>query len=160
MHVIDTDIKLSFSQRQEIPLFLCSILSTWKPNRNWNFLYCVDHSIIILVRTLQNACTLLVQSNHVISIYCLQGCGSKILIIEKDLWSGSTDSQHVSSCHFQVYNIRPTISFLAHTPAFDTIVTSHYLILKHREMHGCMVSTEDTDALVLKHQAISIHNAD
>ena len=34
------------------------------------------------------------------------------------------------------------------------------LILKHRETHGCVVSTVATDALVLKHQAISIHNAD
>ena len=31
---------------------------------------------------------------------------------------------------------------------------------KHRETHGCIVSTVATDALVLKHQAISIHNAD
>ena len=31
---------------------------------------------------------------------------------------------------------------------------------KHRETHGCVVSTVATDALVLKHQAISIHNAD
>ena len=34
------------------------------------------------------------------------------------------------------------------------------LTLKHREKHGCVVSTVATDALVLKHQAISIHNAD
>ena len=34
------------------------------------------------------------------------------------------------------------------------------LTLKHRETHGCVVSTVATDALVLKHQAISIHNAD
>ena len=34
------------------------------------------------------------------------------------------------------------------------------LTLKHRETHGCVVSTVTTDALVLKHQAISIHNAD
>ena len=34
------------------------------------------------------------------------------------------------------------------------------LTFKHRETHGCVVSTVDTDALVLKHQAISIHNAD
>ena len=34
------------------------------------------------------------------------------------------------------------------------------LTLKHREMHGCVFSTVATDALVLKHQAISIHNAD
>ena len=31
---------------------------------------------------------------------------------------------------------------------------------KRRETHGCVVSTVATDALVLKHQAISIHNAD
>ena len=36
----------------------------------------------------------------------------------------------------------------------------HLLTLKHWEMHGCVVSTVATDALVLKHQAISIHNAD
>ena len=31
---------------------------------------------------------------------------------------------------------------------------------EHRETHGCVVSAVATDALVLKHQAISIHNAD
>ena len=31
---------------------------------------------------------------------------------------------------------------------------------KNRETHGCVVSTVATDALVLKHQTISIHNAD
>ena len=31
------------------------------------------------------------------------------------------------------------------------------LTLKHRETHGCVVSTVATDALVLNHQAISIH---
>ena len=36
----------------------------------------------------------------------------------------------------------------------------HVLTLKHRETHGCVVSTVATDALVLKHQVISIHNAD
>ena len=34
------------------------------------------------------------------------------------------------------------------------------LTLKHRETHERVVSTVATDALVLKHQAISIHNAD
>ena len=36
----------------------------------------------------------------------------------------------------------------------------NYLTPKHRETHGCVVSTVATDALVLMHQAISIHNAD
>ena len=34
------------------------------------------------------------------------------------------------------------------------------LTLKHRERHGCVVNTVATDALVLKHQVTSIHNAD
>ena len=34
------------------------------------------------------------------------------------------------------------------------------LTLKHRETHECVVSTVANDALVLKHQAITIHNAD
>ena len=34
------------------------------------------------------------------------------------------------------------------------------LTLKHRETHVCVVSTVATDALVLKHQAISSHSAD
>ena len=35
-----------------------------------------------------------------------------------------------------------------------------HLTHKHRETHGCVVSTVATDALVLKHQAITIQNAD
>ena len=34
------------------------------------------------------------------------------------------------------------------------------LTLKHRETHECILSTVATDALVLKHKAISILNAD
>ena len=34
------------------------------------------------------------------------------------------------------------------------------LTIKHLETHGCVVITVATDGLVLKHQAISIHNAD
>ena len=34
------------------------------------------------------------------------------------------------------------------------------LTLKHLETQGCVVSTVATDGLMLKHQAISIHNAD
>ena len=43
--------------------------------------------------------------------------------------------------------------------SFNGVFMLH-LTLKHRETHGCVVSTVATDALVLKHQAISIHNAD
>ena len=34
------------------------------------------------------------------------------------------------------------------------------LINKQLEMHGCILSTVVTDALVLKHQAISTHSSD
>ena len=34
------------------------------------------------------------------------------------------------------------------------------LTRKQLEMHGCIISIVATDALVLKHQGISIHNAD
>ena len=40
------------------------------------------------------------------------------------------------------------------------IVAPSCLTLKHRETHGCVVSTVATDALVLKHQAISILSTD
>ena len=35
----------------------------------------------------------------------------------------------------------------------------NFLTPKYRETHGSVVSTVATDTLVLKHQAISIHNA-
>ena len=40
------------------------------------------------------------------------------------------------------------------------VLTEISLTLKHRETHGCVVSTVATDALVLKHQAISILSTD
>ena len=39
-------------------------------------------------------------------------------------------------------------------------LAANELTLKHRETHGCVVSTVATDALVLKHQAISILSTD
>ena len=55
--------------------------------------------------------------------------------------------------------------FLSIHPVFILAMYFYYvrrycLTLKRRETHGCVVSTMATDALVLKHQAISIHNAD
>ena len=43
---------------------------------------------------------------------------------------------------------------------FAWLLSNVILNLKHQEMHGCIVSTVATDALVLNHQAISTHNAD
>ena len=35
-----------------------------------------------------------------------------------------------------------------------------WLIYKHPEMHGCILSSVATDALVLERQSISIHSPD
>ena len=40
------------------------------------------------------------------------------------------------------------------------IIQNPKLTPKHRETHRCVVSTVATNALVLKHQAISIHYAE
>ena len=40
------------------------------------------------------------------------------------------------------------------------IFSQWYLTHKMLDMHGCILSTVATDALVLKHQAISIDNAE
>ena len=39
-------------------------------------------------------------------------------------------------------------------------VRVYKLTLKHQETYGCIFNTVATDALVLKHQAISIHSVD
>ena len=42
-----------------------------------------------------------------------------------------------------------------------SLYMTHVLLApKHLETHGCIVSTVATDALVLKHQAISIPSTD
>ena len=48
-------------------------------------------------------------------------------------------------------------NFILYTKPY---IINHVLTLKHRETHGCVVSTVATDALVLKHQAISILSTD
>ena len=50
-------------------------------------------------------------------------------------------------------------NYSVHEPINRSLITGSFT-LKHWEMHGCIVSTVATDALVLKHQANSIHNAD
>ena len=42
----------------------------------------------------------------------------------------------------------------------DEIAIQDLLTHKQLEIHGCKLSIISTDALVLKHQAISIYNAD
>ena len=50
---------------------------------------------------------------------------------------------------------------MTHKKSLDFYLNiSYQLTLKHRETHGCVVSTVATDALVLKHQAISILSTD
>ena len=53
-----------------------------------------------------------------------------------------------------------TIGELGNTLWIKETSTDLSLNLKHMETHGCVVSTVATDALVLQHQAISIHNDD
>ena len=77
-------------------------------------------------------------------------------------WAGfvSRVCYHVSmQIHVSAFFIP---NFLAgpHFLKADGFQGTPLLTLKHRETHGCVVSTVATDALVLKHQAISIHNAD
>ena len=48
------------------------------------------------------------------------------------------------------------IAVLHYTIELCNIMLTH----KHRETHGCVVTTVATDALVLKHQAISILSTD
>ena len=48
-----------------------------------------------------------------------------------------------------------SMTFIVYAPNIVACLT-----LEHRETHGCVVSTAATDALVLKHQVISIFNAD
>ena len=44
---------------------------------------------------------------------------------------------------------------------FNTLLHAWGILTpKHRETQGCVVSTVASEALMLKHQAISIHNAD
>ena len=47
-----------------------------------------------------------------------------------------------------------------HTISIAVFSQGDFFTLKHQEMHCCIVSTVATDALVLKHQATSIHSAD
>ena len=75
-------------------------------------------------------------------------------------------SQHPN--HFQVngkdvpftFNDQNKVRELLMSGLLVCLANDLHLTLKHRETHGCVVSTVATDALVLKHQTISIHNAD
>ena len=61
---------------------------------------------------------------------------------------------------FQISSWYMTLNTFSLPPMVSFPLTHQALTLKHRETHGCVVSTVATDALVLKHQTISIHNAD
>ena len=61
-------------------------------------------------------------------------------------------------CWFEPWLQPGFTSFIPHI--YCSYIGVHTLTLKHRETHGCVVSTVATDALVLKHQAISILSTD
>ena len=68
--------------------------------------------------------------------------------------SGNKQTQGIS--WYGIELVGPDYS-MAHMGKLDIL---RGLTLKHRETHGCVVSTVATDALVLKHQAISILSTD
>ena len=49
---------------------------------------------------------------------------------------------------------------MSSTKSQDFFRGLNVLTPKHRETRGCTISTVDTAGQVLKHQAISIHNAE
>ena len=59
---------------------------------------------------------------------------------------------------YYMHGVKPGI--LQKQTSVNWIYRYSRLTPKHRETHGCVVCTVATDVLVLKHQAISIHNAD
>ena len=65
----------------------------------------------------------------------------------------------VHSVCMYVFGIQISLKIVPKVPINNKSALVH-LTLKHWETHECVVSTVATDALVLKHQAISIHNAD
>ena len=98
--------------------------------------------------------------------------GDKLTLVMVMAWCRRTTSHYLSQCwprSMLAYGItwpqclhdwwRACLYGCCETRKFARELNS-YLTLKHRETHGCVVSTVATDALVLKHQAISIHNAD
>ena len=66
----------------------------------------------------------------------------------------------ISWYSYNVIQFNMNFSFSTAMNKEGNINHSLTLKVKHRETHGCVVSTVATDALVLKHQAINIHNAD
>ena len=67
-------------------------------------------------------------------------------------YSDITHTQYIMLVHFRNWNYRKQLR--------QDQQPFSQLTLKGRETHGCVVSAVTTDAPVLKHQAISIHNAD
>ena len=73
----------------------------------------------------------------------------------------------VTAFHYSNNTISIKASQITGNPTVQPVVYANIkeninarLTLKHRETHGCVVSTVATDALVLKHQAISILSTD
>ena len=86
----------------------------------------------------------------------LKTCGNPFRFV---IWSTPLKSCFFCERRYDVCVLCLCLVFLSQifVVNFEPCVT---LTLKYREMHGCVVNTVATDALVLKHQAISIHNAD
>ena len=99
-------------------------------------------------------------------------CNSMFLVpgnfihIFQDCFNGSGIDQRVSHHHMITWIRQEFITWPQNTAQkrvcilWDILPKNDTLTLKHRETHEGVVSTVSIDALVLKHRAISIHNAD
>ena len=75
------------------------------------------------------------------------------------IYSADSSFIVIDPFHTQILHSQPT-SYRLKLHFEKYYLVAYGLTRKHREMHGCVVSTVDTDAQVLKRQAIKIHNAD
>ena len=70
-------------------------------------------------------------------------------------WTGTWKQDSLIYAYLRNYNLKVLATCSSLLTSWNICLT-----LKHRETYECVVSTVATDTLVLKHQAISIQNAD
>ena len=65
----------------------------------------------------------------------------------------------ISKDFIKMLCVAPGLCHVCVTSPHGMEIYEFFLPPKQLEMHGCVLNTVATDALVLKHQAISIHSA-
>ena len=90
------------------------------------------------------------------------GCLWIIIFIPQNCKFSNEVTKHDFDYNIKLRGTTGTLTYQFFLKSIDLKVPNLItpLTLKYRETHGCVVSIVATDALVLKHQAISIHNAD